>query len=113
MIAHGIDLNSIAIRDFCRKWNIRELSVFGSILRDDFQPDSDVDFLVEHDDDAQWDLFDSMHMEEELATLVGRPVDIVDRYAVENGGNKFVKQQILSTAKPTNAKIISPDVETE
>ena len=104
MIAHGIDLNSNAIRDFCRKWKIRELSVFGSILRDDFRPDSDVDFLVEHEADAQWDLFDSLHMEEELAELVGRPVDIVDRYAAETSQNRFFKKEILSTAEPVFAR---------
>jgi hypothetical protein len=43
MTAHGIDLDSEAIRDFCAKWKIKELSVFGSILREDLRPDSDVD----------------------------------------------------------------------
>ena len=104
MIAHGIDLDSDSIRDFCHKWKVRELSVFGSILRDDFRPDSDVDFLVDYDDDAQWDLFDSLRMEDELAALLGRPVDIVDRCSIENGGNRFVKQQILSTVEPIVAK---------
>ena len=71
MIAHGIDLNSEAILDFCRKWKIRELCVFGSILRDDFRPDSDIDFLVDFEAGAAWDLFDRFDMEEELAGIVG------------------------------------------
>ena len=100
MIAHGIDLNTDALREFCRNWKIQELSVFGSILRDDFGPDSDVDFLVEHSDDAEWDLFDEMNMKDELEAIVGRPVDVVDRYAIENCSNRFIKKQILSTAEP-------------
>src|SRR2546423_14036724 len=81
MIAHGIDLNSEAIRDFCRRWKIRELSVFGSILRDDFRPHSDSDFLLDHDDDAEWDMFDHFDMEDELAGILARNVDLVDRSA--------------------------------
>jgi uncharacterized protein len=46
MAAHGIDLDIPAIQDYCRKWKITELSLFGSVLRDDFRPDSDIDFLV-------------------------------------------------------------------
>ena len=80
MTLHGTNLHSPAIQDFCSKWKIRELSVFGSVL------------------------FDSLHMEDELAELVGRSVDIIDRCAIEQGGNRFVKQQILSTAEPVYAE---------
>lgn len=99
MIAHGIDLNTEAIRDFCRKWKIRELSVFGSILRHDFRPDSDIDFLVDYEASAEWDLFDRCDMEEELAGIVGRTVDLVDRGAIEASRNRLRKREILSTAE--------------
>jgi uncharacterized protein len=99
MKPHGIDLDSPAIRDFCRRWKIHELSVFGSILRDDFRPDSDIDFLADYDEDATWDLFDAIHMREELEALLGRSVDIVDRFAIEHDANRFVKKAILSTAE--------------
>src|SRR5205085_4534434 len=89
MVAHGIDLGSRAIRDFCRKWKITELSVFGSILRDDFRPESDVDFLVDWEMDTAWDISDHIQMEEELAALVGRKVDLVARAAVEMSLNRF------------------------
>ncbi len=104
MIAHGIDFNSDAIRDFCRKWQIRELSVFGSILRDDFREDSDIDFLVDYEEDADWDLFDHMDMEEELATIVGREVDLLTRYSVETSRNRFYKKEILSRVESVVAR---------
>ena len=99
MIRHGIELDSETIRDFCRRWKIKELSVFGSILRDDFRPDSDIDFLAVFEDDAEWDLFDDLHMRDELATILRRKVEIIDRLAVETGGNRFVLKEVLSTAE--------------
>jgi predicted nucleotidyltransferase len=104
MVAHGIDLDSPAIHEFCRKWKITELSVFGSILRDEFGPDSDVDFLVSWDRRARWDAFDHIQMEEELAKIVGRRVDLVARGAVEISENRFRKHHILSTAESVFAK---------
>ena len=99
MKAHGLNLDSPAVRDFCRRWKITELSVFGSILRNDFRPDSDVDFLLDYEEDAEWDLFASIRMQNELAAILGRKVDVVDRYAIEHDGNRFIRQQILDTAE--------------
>ena len=99
MVAHGIDLKSELIRAFCRKWQIAELGVFGSILRSDFRSDSDIDFLVTYEDSAKWDLFDAMHMQEELALILGRSIDLVDRYAIENDGNRFIRDAVLSSAE--------------
>lgn len=104
MTLHGIDLDSAAIRTFRRRWKIRELAVFGSILRDDFRPDSDIDFLAEYEDDAEWDLLDHMDMEDELARIVGRNVDLLTRYSVETSENPFLQRQILSTAEPIIAR---------
>jgi predicted nucleotidyltransferase len=101
---HGIDLDSLAIRDFCQKWKISELSVFGSILRDDFQPDSDIDFLVTYDQNVTWDLYDAQLIRDELAEVVGRPVDLISRSAIERSDNRFVKKEVLSTAEPVYAK---------
>ena len=103
MVAHGIDLGSEAIREFCRKWKIRELRVFGSILRDDFGPQSDVDFLADFLDEEDRDLSDHFDMEEELAAIIGRPVDLVSRSAVEASRNRFYKKEILSTSEPIHA----------
>ncbi len=96
MVKHGIELDSEAIRDFCRRWKVRELSVFGSILRDDFRPDSDVDFLIEWMDDTEWDLFDLVHMQRNLKKIVGRPVDLLTRYSVEHDPSIAFRQSVLS-----------------
>jgi Predicted nucleotidyltransferases len=100
MTKHGIDLASEAIQAFCRKWKITELSVFGSIVRDDFRPDSDVDFLVSWDESAEWDICDHLDMEEELGGILGRKVDLVSRSTIETSKNRFRKKEILSTAEP-------------
>ena len=104
MIVHGIDLGSEAIREFCAKWKIRELSVFGSILRDDFGPTSDVDFLADFDSSADWDLFDHLDMEEDLCRIVQRPVDIVTKRSIEASENRFRRASILSSAEPILAR---------
>ena len=96
MISHEFDLNSLAIRDFCRRWKIRELSVFGSILRDDFGPHSDIDFLADFGADSDWDLFDQMEMEDELAEIVGRRIDLLTTFGLESSSNRFLKREILS-----------------
>jgi len=82
------------IEAFCRKWGIRELSLFGSLLRDDFRPDSDVDLLVVFAPGERWDLWDIMAMEAELQRLFGRKVDLVEKRALKN---PFRRYEILTT----------------
>ncbi|MBM4194972.1 MAG: nucleotidyltransferase family protein [Gemmatimonadetes bacterium] len=72
------------IADFCRRWKVAELSFFGSVMREDFRPDSDVDVLVSFAPGADWSLFDLVTMQDELTTLVGRPVDLVEEAALRN-----------------------------
>jgi len=81
------------IVDFCRKWKIKELAIFGSALGDDFKPESDIDVLVVFDDSAEWSLFDYMHAEEELKKLIGRKVDLVEKKAIRN---PFRRHHILN-----------------
>jgi predicted nucleotidyltransferase len=88
------------IAEFCRKWNITELALFGSVLRDDFRPDSDVDVLVSFAEDAHWSLFDLVRMEEELKDILGRAVDLVERKAVEGSENYIRRRHILQSAEP-------------
>jgi hypothetical protein len=92
-----IDTDSLGA--FSRKWSISELAVFGSVLRDDFGPESDVDFLATFAPDAQWSLLDHVKMQEELAAIVGRPVDLVTRRAVENSRNPIRRRAILESAQ--------------
>jgi predicted nucleotidyltransferase len=83
-IRERIPVSQEQIEAFCRKWKIRELALFGSVLRDDFGADSDVDVLVEFGERAKHTLFDRMQMEEELQTLIGRDVDLVRKDLVVN-----------------------------
>jgi len=97
---HGITLPMDQIAEFCRRWKIRELAVFGSFVRDDFRPDSDLDFLYTFADDVRWTLFDLDKMDGELAAIIGHDVDLVCRSAVERSKNYIRRRHILSTAEP-------------
>ncbi|CUS04329.2 conserved protein of unknown function [Candidatus Promineifilum breve] len=83
---------------FCRHWAIVEMAVFGSVLRDDFGPESDIDVLVTFSTEAEWGLLDHVQMESELAELLGRPVDLLTRRAVERSQNPLRRSEILTTA---------------
>jgi hypothetical protein len=89
-----VKIEPARIAAFCQKWKITEFSFFGSVLRDDFRPDSDVDVLVTFDPDSTWDLFDVVEMQEELREMFGREVDIVEKDAIRN---PFRRHAILST----------------
>lgn len=99
MLALAIELPEQALHDFCQRWKVRELAVFGSALRDDFGAESDVDFLVSFVPGARWSLWDVIRAEEELAELVGRPVDLVERNTVERSENWIRRNDILGTAR--------------
>ncbi|HUR26778.1 MAG TPA: nucleotidyltransferase domain-containing protein [Planctomycetota bacterium] len=87
------------LREFCIRWKIRELSVFGSYLREDFGPASDIDFLATFASDARWSLFDEVTMIEELQRIVGRRVDLVARDALAASENYIRREEIFSTAR--------------
>lgn len=99
----GIEFPDEQIGEFCRRWKIVELAAFGSVLRDDFRPDSDVDLMVSFAPEAQWSLFDHMQMEEELTTLLGRKVDLVSRRGLERSRNWVRRRSILESARPLYA----------
>jgi hypothetical protein len=96
----NVEIPKEQIADFCRKWKIVELSLFGSVLRDDFRPDSDVDVLVSFSHDADWSLLDHMAMEEDLQAIINRKVDLVSRRAIERSDNYIRRKAILDTAQP-------------
>ena len=83
------------ITDFCRRWKVTELALFGSVLRGDFSPDSDVDVLVSFAPEARWSLFDLVVMQGELRAILGREVDLVERTAVEQAENYIRRKGIL------------------
>ena len=84
MVTAHIDIPHDKIRDFCRKWMIREFSLFGSVLRDDFRPDSDVDVLVSFEPNDPWSYWDWPDMIDELEAFFGRKVDFVEKEALRN-----------------------------
>ena len=87
------------LADFCQRWKITELSVFGSVLRDDFGPHSDIDLLVKYEPEAQWSIFDHIGIETKLASLVGRNVDLISKEGVESSDNWIRRRNILDSAE--------------
>lgn len=95
----GFPIPEDKIADFCQRWRITELALFGSVLRSDFRPDSDVDVLVSFAPDARWSLFDLATMEHELEAVLGREVDLVERRAIEQAENYIRRKSILDNAE--------------
>ena len=89
---------------FCRRWANIDLALFGSVLRDDFGPESDIDVLVTFDPQANWSLLDHVQMEIELSALLGREVDLLSRRAVERSQNPLRRREILDTAQTIYAE---------
>lgn len=84
---------------FCKRWQVTELALFGSVLRDDFGPESDVDALVEFEEEARHTLFELDDMELELEEIFGREVDLVSRRGVEASRNYIRRKAILDSAE--------------
>lgn len=99
MVNPGVGLPQGKIEDFCKRWRIVEFALFGSALRDDFGPESDLDVLVAFAQDAGWTLFDHLRMEQELAGLLGRKIDLFTKEAVERSHNWLRRREILDTAE--------------
>lgn len=94
-----IEIPKDKIVDFCRRWKIAEFALFGSALREDFHPDSDVDILVTFASDAKWSLFDHVEMQDELKSILGRSVDLVSRRGIERSRNYLRRKAILDSAE--------------
>ena len=95
----NISLPQNKIADFCQRWKINEFALFGSVLRNDFGPDSDLDVLVTFAQEADWSLFDHVRMQEELNQLLNRKIDLLSRRAVEQSHNEPRRREILTTAQ--------------
>ena len=88
------------ISGFCRRNHIRSLALFGSVLRDDFRPDSDVDVLIEFEPGQEPGLMELVAMEDELSQILGRKVDLVERKAVERSENYIRRRHVLESVEP-------------
>lgn len=99
MVSPQIQLPEDKIKEFSDRWKVRELALFGSVLRDDFHADSDIDLLVTFSPDADWSLFDHVQMQQELANILERKVDLVSKRAIKRSKNWIRRREILETAK--------------
>jgi hypothetical protein len=99
MRQNRLEFSQDKIADYCRRWKITEFALFGSALKDDFSPESDIDVLVTFDKDAHWTLFDMVDMREELRNIFGRDVDLVSRRGIESSQNYLRRKAILSSTK--------------
>ncbi len=103
LVRNRLGVSPDAITDFCRRWQIKELSLFGSALGDDFRPDSDVDLLVAFEDPHRsfgpW-MGQLQDMERELERIFSRPVDLVLRSSVEQSENYIRRRSILKELFP-------------
>jgi uncharacterized protein len=100
MINPTLTLPLTDIQQLCRRHRLKSLALFGSAIREDFRPDSDVDFLVEFSPEASPDFGQLLDIQAELERLVGHPVDLIERRAVEQSRNYIRRHQILSRLEP-------------
>ena len=94
-----IDVDQAKVAEFCRRNHICGLAFFGSVLRDDFRSDSDVDVLVEFEPGQEPGLTALVTMENELSEILGRKADMVERQAVEQSENYIRKRYVLQSAE--------------
>jgi len=101
MVRVALDRSRVA--EFCRRWGVSDLAVFGSAVRDDFGPESELDVLVSPLPGTVWSLLQLSEMRDELAAFAGRPVDLVVRRAVERSPNWIRRKEILESAETVYA----------
>jgi hypothetical protein len=87
------------IAGFCQRWKITEFALFGSVLRDEFTSNSDIDVLVTFAPDACWTLMDHVDMQDELKTIFGRNIDLVSKRGIERSRNHIRRKEILDSAE--------------
>ncbi len=87
------------IQQFCDRWQITEFALFGSVLRDDFRPDSDIDVLVTFAPEAKRGLSETLQMKDELQIIFGRNVDFIVKAAIERSENWLRRKNILESAQ--------------
>lgn len=101
--ARRFGLDAGQLDEFCLRWKVQELALFGSGAREALRPDSDLDFLVSFRPEADWSLLDHVRMQSELASLLHREVDLVSRRGIERSSNTLRRDSILREARPIYA----------
>lgn len=95
----SLEIPDETLADFCKRWQITELAVFGSALREDFRPESDVDFLVTYAPDKKYEPWAYFPEREELERLLHRKIDWIERKAIEKSRNALLRRRILNSAE--------------
>ncbi len=98
-MVNGLKVPKEKLADFCRRWKITEFALFGSVVREDFSAESDIDVLVTFAPDACWDLLDHVDMQDELSIIFARNVDLVSRRGIERSRNHIRRKEILESAE--------------
>ena len=99
MTINNLNIHDEQLRKICARYLIKELEIFGSALREDFDDGSDIDLLYSFQDTATHSLFDIVRIKEEFEKFFGRPVDLISRRAIERSRNKYRKNSILNNTK--------------
>jgi predicted nucleotidyltransferase len=92
---HGIAIPMDQLAELCRRYHVRELALFGSVLRDDFRPDSDIDVLVEFEPGAPIGLLEYVGLQNALADLIGRNVDLVEKAGLK----RLIRDSVINSAR--------------
>lgn len=98
MVLRNMDYSQKELHDFCKRWKIIRLEIFGSAIRDDFNEESDIDLLVEYQPDFHRTLVDMEEMQKEIEEIFQRPVDLITRKSIESSQNPYKRQNILDCA---------------
>ncbi|MBW6471897.1 MAG: nucleotidyltransferase domain-containing protein [Anaerolineaceae bacterium] len=98
MVLRNIDYSQKELQEFCQRWRITRLEIFGSAIRDDFNEESDIDLLVEYHPDFHRTLVDMEEMQKEIEEIFQRPVDLITRKTIESSQNPYKRQNILDSA---------------
>ncbi len=99
MTIKAMELPLEKIVDFCHKWQVTEFALFGSILRDDFRPDSDIDVLISLSPSFKRGLTETLQMRDELQVIFQRNVDLIIKSAIERSENWLRRKSILQSAQ--------------
>ncbi len=93
------------LADFCQRWKVTELALFGSVLQDDFRPESRIEVLASFAEEGHWSQFDLINMQNDLEQIFYRKVELVDRSALEKSPNSMRRNNIMS-----NLEVIYPAI---
>ncbi|MGB7414703.1 MAG: nucleotidyltransferase family protein [Thermosynechococcaceae cyanobacterium] len=99
MIIQNLDFPMVQIKELCDRWGIKEFALFGSVLRDDFRPTSDIDILITFTPDARKGLLTLARIKHELEDLLGRNVDILTKKSIQQSQNNARRHTILTSAQ--------------